>query len=228
MRCRTLLATCLLFLPIVLCAKDKSGLHETLAAYVQRVQSPPVAVIEKSIGSLWVDRGRLANLAADYKASQVGDLVTILVVHDVTAANAGNVSSDRSFKASSGINALAGNPSTAMIQNLFSAASADTLSGKAQASTTSSLRTSLTGHVAAVLPGGVLVIEAERQIAMNNERQTVILRGLVRPGDIAPDNSVPSNAIGNLELELKGKGVVSDGTRRQNPVTRLILRIVGF
>ena len=69
MRCRTLLATCLPFLPIVLCAKDKSGVHETLAAYVQRVQSPPVAVIEKSIGSLWVDRGRLANLAADYKAS---------------------------------------------------------------------------------------------------------------------------------------------------------------
>ena len=74
------------------------------------------------------------------------------------------------------MNALAGNLSTAMIQNLFSAASADTLSGKAQALTTSSLRTSLTGHVAAALPGGVLVIEAERQIAMNNERQTVILR----------------------------------------------------
>jgi flagellar L-ring protein precursor FlgH len=63
---------------------------------------------------------------------------------------------------------------------------------------------------------------------MNNERQTVILRGIVRGGDIAPDNSLLSNQLSNLELELKGKGVISDGTRPPNVIMRVLLRILGF
>jgi flagellar L-ring protein precursor FlgH len=50
----------------------------------------------------------------------------------------------------------------------------------------------------------------------------------VRPGDIAADNSVFSTSLGSLEVELKGKGVVSDGVRPPNPIMRAILRIVGF
>jgi flagellar L-ring protein FlgH len=79
-----------------------------------------------------------------------------------------------------------------------------------------------------VLPSTALVIEAERELTMNNEKQTIVLRGLVRQGDIAPDGSVPSNYIANLELELKGKGVLSDGTRPPNPLVKALLRIVGF
>lgn len=217
----------LLLLASQLHGKEKIQ-KETLDAYIQRMQQQPFELETNAPGSLWADNGRLANLTADYKAAHVGDLITILVVHDVQAANTGNVSSDRSFKANSGIDALGGNPSTAEIQNLFSPHSAASLSGKAQASSTSTLRTRLAGRVVAVLSNGVLVVEAERQITMNNERQTVALRGLVRPGDIAPDNTIVSNAIGNLELELKGKGVISDGTRPPNPVMRLLLRIVGF
>ena len=79
-----------------------------------------------------------------------------------------------------------------------------------------------------MLPGGTLVVEAQRQILMNNERETVVLRGLVRPGDVQSDNSVSSTALANLQVELKGHGVLSDGTRPPNPIVRLILRIVGF
>lgn len=221
-------AFALLLLAPVLSAKDKSIQKETLAAYIQRMQQQPFELENKTPGSLWADNGRLANLATDYKAMHVGDLITILVVHDVQAANSGNVSSDRSFRASSGIDAIAGNPPTTLTRNLFSPHSAATLSGKAQASLTSTLRTSLAGRVVARLSNGVLVVEAERQITMNNERQTVAVRGLVRPGDITPDNTIASNAIGNLELELKGKGVISEGTRPPNPVVRMLLRIVGF
>jgi flagellar L-ring protein FlgH len=111
---------------------------------------------------------------------------------------------------------------------LFSPTSAYSLAGKGQAATTSSLTTSLAGRVVAVLPSGALVIEAERELTMNNERQTVLLRGLVRPGDVAPNGAVASNAIANLELELKGKGVISEGNRPPNIIVRAILRVVGF
>jgi flagellar L-ring protein precursor FlgH len=63
---------------------------------------------------------------------------------------------------------------------------------------------------------------------MNNEHETVILRGLVRPGDLDATNTVTSNSVGNLEVEVKGKGVISEGVRPPNPLVKWILRIVGF
>jgi flagellar L-ring protein precursor FlgH len=102
------------------------------------------------------------------------------------------------------------------------------LSGKSQASSATSLTTTLAGRVVAVLPGGNLVIEAERIINMNHEKQTIVLRGIVRRGDIGPNNTVASNTIGDLELEIKGKGVISDGVRPPHPVLRVILRILNF
>jgi len=55
-----------------------------------------------------------------------------------------------------------------------------------------------------------------------------VVHGVVRPGDISTANSVPSTALSNLEIELKGKGLVSDATRRPNIVTRLLQLVVGF
>lgn len=202
---------------------------KSLAEYLRKLPHPSATTATgPGPGSLWTDQGRLADLASDYKAHHVGDLVTIVVVQSMQSENTGNVATDRSLKASSGISALAGHIRTSGVENIFSPTSSQTLQGKSQASSTSSLKTTLTGRVAAVLPSGLLVVEAEREIAMNNERQTVLLRGLVRPGDLSPDNAVISNSIGNLELELKGKGVVSDGTRPPNPLTRWLLRLVGF
>jgi len=209
-------------------AKEKTIQRESLEEYLQHVTAQRPSANQRAPGSLWTDSGGLADSSTDYKAARVGDTITIIVAQSLQANNAGNVSTDRNFKASSGINALAGHISTSGVQGLFSAQSSATLAGKAQASSNSSLKTSLAGQVAAVLPNGMLVIEAERQITMNNERQTILLRGLVRPGDVAPDNSVASNVVGNLQLEIKGKGVISDGTRPPNFLVRALLHIVGF
>ena len=209
-------------------AREKTVQRESLAAYLERVQGRAPETPAATLGSLWTDTGKLAFLTGDYKACKVGDLITIMVVHDVTASNGNSLSTSRNFSSTSAIQALAGHLSTSGVQAIFSPSSTESLAGKAQASTTSSLQTKLTGRVVAVLQSGALVVEAERQLTMNNERQTVLLRGLVRIGDIAPDNTVQSNSIGDLELELKGKGVLSDGTRSPNPLTRWILRIIGF
>ena len=164
----------------------------------------------------------------NYKASRVGDLVTISVAQNLSASSTGNVSTNRSLSANSGITALPGQLKTTGVANLFSPNSTQVLSGKAQASSQTSLSTTLTGRVAAILPSGTLVVEAERQITMNNQHETVILRGLVRPGDLDAANTVASNNVGNLEVEVKGKGIISEGTRPPNPIVKWILRLVGF
>lgn len=211
-------------------AKDKPApaKRDSLADYVQRVSARALEAAPATPGSLWNDSGRLANMVADYKASRVGDLVTISVAQNLSASNTGNVSTNRSFSANSGITALPGQLKTTGVASLFSPNSTQTLAGKAQATSQTSLSTTLTGRVAAVLPSGTLVVEAERQITMNNEHETVILRGLVRPGDLDATNTVISNNVGDLEVEVKGKGVVSEGTRPPNPIVKWILRVVGF
>jgi len=219
----------LLSVPVVY-AKTKShaAKRDSLADYIQRVSAKPADSAPGTPGSLWNDSGRLANMVADYKASRVGDLVTISVSQNLSASNADNVSTNRAFSASSGIAALPGQLKTTGVANLFSPSSTQVLTGKAQASSQTSLTTTLTGRVAAVLPSGTLVVEAERQITMDNEKQTVILRGLVRPGDLDATNTVASNQVGDLEVEVKGKGVISEGTRPPNPIMKWILRLVGF
>lgn len=211
-------------------AKDKRNgqSRNGLAEYIQRVSASAPESAPSSAGSLWKDSGRLANMVADYKASRVGDLVTISVAQNLSASSTGKVSTNRSFSANSGITALPGQLKTAGVANLFSPSSNQVLSGKAQATSQTSLSTTLTGKIVAVLPTGTLVVEAERQITMNNQHETVILRGLVRPGDLDATNTVASNHVGDLEVEVKGKGVISEGTRPPNPILKWILRIVGF
>jgi len=211
-----------------LSASDRSPRDANLEKYIARVQTAEVPPPTRTTGSIWQDHGPMASLSTDYKARTSGDLITVLVVQDVTASNGGTVGTDRSFSASSGVDSLPGKLKTGGVASLLGLHSAETLSGKGQATTTSKLRTSLAGRVVAVLPSGSLVIAAERSIAMNNERQTIVLRGVVRPGDIGPDNTIVTNAISNLELELKGKGVISDGTRPPHPLLRAILRILNF
>ena len=56
----------------------------------------------------------------------------------------------------------------------------------------------------------------------------VVQASLVRPGDLDATNTIPSNQVGNLEVEVKGQGVISEGTRPPNPIVKWILRVVGF
>jgi flagellar L-ring protein FlgH len=202
--------------------------HDALADYIDRMMGRAQAPAPNSLGSLWIDNGRLANLVSDYKASRVGDLVTINISQNLSSTNTGNVQTSRAFSASSGITALGGHIPTGGVANLFSPSSNQALTGKAQATSTTALATTLTGRVAAILPTGTLVVEAQRQIVMNDQRETVIVRGLVRPGDLDATNTVASNSVGNLEVEVKGKGVVSEGVRSPTPVTKWFLRIFGF
>ena len=229
------LMACLAATPVLARSGGKQGKKEmqiaqqrdSLADYINRVAAKaPEAT--STAGSLWVDTGRFANMVADYKASRLGDLVTISVAQNLSASNTGNVTTNRTVSASSGITALPGQLKTAGIANLFSPNSAAALAGKSQASSQTSLSTTLTGRVVAILPSRALVVQAERQITMNNEHETVILRGLVRPGDLDATNTVASNNVGDLEVEVRGKGVVSEGVRPLNPVVKWILRIVGF
>lgn len=198
-----------------------------LAQYLEVYRETNAAKLRPA-GSLWTSEDSFTDMGADLRAHRVNDLVTIRIVEQTLAEASADVSAARSFQAQSGIKALAGKVDTSGISSLFSPQSDQSLTGKGQSNSQSRLRTSVAARVAAVLPNGVMVVEAERRVRMNNETQTIVLRGMVRPADVLSDNTILSTALANLEVELKGKGVVSDATRPPNRLVRAILWLVGF
>ena len=202
---------------------------ELRAEYIQRLQqgilpSPDV----QSVGSLWVPGSTLGDLSSDYKARNLNDTVVVQVSVQTTAAQSGSVNSQRQFSTTSGISGLVGGIATHGTNPLLNAQSNTALKGSGQTASNTTFATSLTGQVIAVLPNGNLVVEAQREIFMNNQHENLVIRGVARPGDISSANSIASASLSNLEIELKGKGIISDSVRSPNPLTRAVLWLFGF
>jgi flagellar L-ring protein precursor FlgH len=208
-------------------AKDKPSPQSSLQEFIHRVQgSEPSSA--NSLGSLFpLAGGRLVDLAADPKARALNDIVVIRIVENTLAQASGTVGAQRTYAANSAISSVGGQ-NVSYLNPLLSLGSDSNLKGAGTANSQSQLRTSVAGRVVAVLPNGYFVVEAAHQISFNQENQTLILRGLVRPVDIASDNSVLSTAVSDLEIELKGKGVVTDATRQPNLFVRLLWKVLGF
>jgi flagellar L-ring protein precursor FlgH len=210
--------------------KDKhvdDEVADSLAKYIERVRATTAP--SPSPGSIWVPQGRFSDLLGDDKARNVNDTIIINVIEQTAAAADASVKSARTFSASSGISALGGLlKANNSLQNIFSPQSSQALNGQAQTASDSSFATSLAAQVVSVLPNGFLVIEAVRQMEMNNQRQILVIHGVVRPSDITVDNTVLSSQVNNLEVRLNGKGVLSEGVRPPNKLIRAILKLVGF
>ncbi len=212
----------------------KSGkptdVQSSLDDYLKSVRSRAIAREgARTTGSLWFPAAPMMETAFDYKARHTGDLLIIRVVDNFSATSNGTGSQQRAFSASSGISSFFGNlRATNSLQNLFSPTSTETLSGKGASTLASTVSLNLSGRVVEALPNGVLVVEAVRDLTVGNDRQTIILHGLVRPGDIASDGSVLSSAVSNLQAEIRGKGLVADSIRQPNVVIRTLLKILNF
>lgn len=207
----------------------KETTAELRADYIARLEEQnPAAADARTVGSLWMPGAALEDIGSDYKAHRLNDTVVILVSVQTTAAQDGSVNNQRQFTTASAITGLAGGIPTHGTNPLLDAQSNTTLKGQGQTASDTTLTTSLTGQVVAVLPNGNLVVEAERKIFMNNQHENVVIRGVARPGDISSLNTIPSASLSNLEIEMKGKGIISDSVRPPNPITRAVLWLFGF
>lgn len=199
-----------------------------LHAYVQRVRAQQAAEV-RTPGSIWTPNGQLVRLGTDVKAFRLHDVVSIVVTENLAASTDGQVKNSRSSNASSNITSLFGAlKASNALQNLVGQTSASGLSAQGQSTTNSSLATTFGGEVVDVLPNGMLVVQATRQLTFSQQTQLIRLRGLVRPEDVSAQNQVYSTAMTDLELEVVGKGIVNDSTHRQNPLVRFLERILIF
>jgi len=179
--------------------------------------------VQTSSGAIWSDSGRLTRMSTDVRAMRPHDLISVVDDESLAASTDGSVKNSRASNANSGLSGLMGTlHSGNAMQNLINQNSASGLTAQGTSASNSSLTTTLGGQVVEVLPNGMLVIEAARQVEFAQQVQTITLRGLVRPEDISQENKVLSTAISSLEVQVRGKGIINDYTHRQNALARFL------
>lgn len=201
----------------------------TLDQHVQEVKEKSRQLSSATPGSLYFSNGRLADNFRDVRASQVYDLVTIVVLDSSSAVSTGVTNTARKSSVSAAVTALAGPKSaTGALANLANSANNTQLQGQGTTSRGTTLSTTITAEVTAVLPNGNLVVKGEKEISVNSEKQVITIQGIVRPEDLSPQNSVSSHSVARMEILVNGKGVVNDAVKRPFVLYRLLLGLLPF
>ncbi|MBN8733424.1 MAG: flagellar basal body L-ring protein FlgH [Acidobacteria bacterium] len=182
----------------------------------------------QSAGSLYVAGGRLGDLARDPRATQVNDLVTIVVSDRASAVARGSSSSARKSSASNSITAALGTARVGPLANLANLGGESQLDGSGETSRATELNTTLSARITHVLPNGYLVLAGTKEIVINSERQVVTVRGIARVMDLSASNQIRSDRLANLEVHVLGKGLVNDAIRRPNFLYRFLLGLLPF
>ncbi len=183
--------------------------------------------VQASPGSLYSSSGLLGDVARDLQARQVNDIVTIVVADRASAVSRGTTNSARKSSASASIASLYGSRASALA-SLARLGGQQQLKGQGETSRETVLTTTISARVTNVLPNGYLVLEGGKDIWINSEHQQITVRGVVRWNDIGAGNQVSSDRLANLEVQVKGKGVVGDAIRRPNFLYRLLLGLLPF
>lgn len=180
-------------------------------------------------GSTWSQNALFSNLGLDLRASRVDDLVTILVNETFSAVANGDVKTQRQATAQSNIAQLAGvTKATGPLANLLKSNTQTQLQGTGETSRGAVLTANMSARVTHVLPNGYLVVEGTKRVQVSSENQVVTVRGVIRPVDLDPTNSISSNRIAQMEIQVNGKGVIGDSIHRPNILYRILLGILPF
>jgi flagellar L-ring protein precursor FlgH len=154
----------------------------------------------------------------DQRAAQVGDVITVVVSMTDSADFKNATTASRSSADSAGIPNLFGlenllptmlpkpiNPSS-----LVSVSSANNNGGTAEAQRSETVTLRLAGVVTQVLPNGNLVVAARQEIRVNSELRELQVTGVVRPQDIASDNTVQHDRMAEARISYGGRGQMTD------------------
>ena len=153
----------------------------------------------------------------DQRAAQVGDIVTVLVNTADTADLKNNTSVSRTSTEGMGIPNLFGLEAQlpkllagAVASNLVAANSTHSSAGAAQTQRAETVALRLAGVITQVLPNGNLVVSARQEMRVNSELRSLVVSGVIRPQDIASDNTVHHDRMAEARIAYGGRGSSTD------------------
>ncbi|MEX0613862.1 MAG: flagellar basal body L-ring protein FlgH [Pirellulales bacterium] len=158
---------------------------------------------------------------AEYRELQINDIVTVLVDYRSSMISEG----DAEARKTASINAVLADWLKFDGKDIFPAQQSrgnprvnGSLSSQYRTESEMELRDSLTFRIAAAVvdirPNGNLVLEARREIRINEEVWMQSLTGVVRRQSIGPDRTVRSDEVAELRIEKRERGFVNDAYTR--------------
>jgi flagellar L-ring protein FlgH len=163
--------------------------------------------------SLWRSGSRA--FFKDQRAAQVGDIVTILVAMNDTANMKNATSGTRSSAENGGMANFFGMQtllpkSIADPSKILGVNSSNNNAGTGQIQRNETVTVRLAGVVTQVLPNGNLVVEARQEFRVNNELRELKVTGVIRPQDIASDNTVLHDRMAEARITYGGRGELTE------------------
>ncbi len=159
-------------------------------------------------GTSLFERRTPRSLIGDSKARAVGDLVTIIIKESTTATQDTSAERKKETSTDASVTSFHYPASKFLTHNgekpQFKWGSKRTSKGEGKTDTESELETKVTARVIDVQPNGNLLIEATREIEIAGSTQKIVLTGVVRPDDIAADNTVESTYIADAKITYEG------------------------
>jgi len=150
-------------------------------------------------------------LFEDIKARRVGDILTIVLEERTNAEKKADTAIDKSSESSIGIKGVFNDTTIPTTKaGLDSGHKFETTGDSKQSN---KLEGRVTVTVAEVLPNGNLVVQGEKWITINHGEEFIRIRGIVRPMDIGPDNSVSSTKVADAQILYSGKGSLARAQR---------------
>jgi len=187
-------------------------------------------------GSLF-DPNRTESLFEDFRARRTGDVVTILLEENFKGAKEVDTQTARDSDMNIGLTGIMGlefkkrmephYDTTIDATKAIGGSTKDSFKGSGKTTRDASLEGTISARIVDVLPDGNLLVQGSRELKINNESQYLILTGVIRPKDLAADNTISSTRIADARIAYTGGGTLSE---KQNPAwfARLLGLIAPF
>ena len=146
---------------------------------------------------------------------QVGDVITVLLNESTQAARSqvGSISRNSTNDMLSPGLAVLGNKLGGVMKGTDFSKTDISNKGTGTADQTASLTGSVAVSVVEVMPNGNLVLRGEKQLALTEGSEIIQVAGIIRPDDVAPNNTVQSRRLANAQIAYRGKGDLANATR---------------
>jgi flagellar L-ring protein precursor FlgH len=177
---------------------------------------PAPNVAERRPNSLWQSGTRA--FFKDQRASQVGDILTIVVNIDEKAQLNNETQRSRNNGEQMGAPSLFGFernlqrilPNSSNPASLYSVNSTSSNDGKASIDRKEQIKLNVAALVTQVLPNGNLVVQGRQEMRVNYEVRELQVTGVIRPQDISAVNTISLDKLAEARVSYGGRGQLTD------------------
>ena len=154
-------------------------------------------------------------LLEDLKARRIGDMLTVVLDEQTDAEKKAETDTDKRTGQTITGTTLLGDTITRDGEAIVTDLQSDYIfAGGGESTQSNSLTGSVTVTVVDVLGNGNLSVQGEKWIHINQGEEYVRLRGIVRPIDISPDNTISSVRVANAQIQYSGDSTLNDANEK--------------